>query len=224
MFSLSHRALEQSLMKPRFSILTLLAGTAFIAAAVAALVRPISVWPNVVLVAWLLAMASFLVTAIASVDASRRTFARCVIGCAVFYLLITFIGNDFRPQLPHKWASRWLASKIAPIEIEYSPYVVPYPGRLDLSNQISTPGDEDSLAFLETPTPIPLPANSSQPTPPTGVTPYLATRAKRPVAPQEVERVLFPMTALAFGLLGGCLAIWRMHAEQRRDNSETLHR
>jgi len=81
-------------MKPRYSILTLLGVTAYVALAITAALNPLSAWRRAWLVVWLLAVAYPIVLALNATDLLGRVFGRVAIACGAFYLILPLVAPN----------------------------------------------------------------------------------------------------------------------------------
>lgn len=107
-------------MKPRFSILTLLAATGYVALVLTSLLNPESLWRYASTAAWLLALMYMIVLATNPLEPRLATFGRTVVACITAYLVLTWLPMSFTPEvrvpnaslqkvdlLPHQAFTRW---------------------------------------------------------------------------------------------------------------------
>jgi len=181
-------------MKPRFSMLTLLAATAYLALVFAGLKEPLGWWRSAGTMAWLLVLAYLIAMAMDARHRPSAIFGRSAVGCILAYGLLTWLpiplaaGMEapryvpFRtaPEridvLPHQWFALWWADESAA-----------NPSRLTAPLQTPYTSQMQAVSVWQLP----------------------QTKA--------VEVIAALNCSLAFGLFGGSLALWRCRAlEQRR--------
>lgn len=180
-------------MNLRFSMLTLLAATAYIALVFAGLKEPLGWWRSAGTIAWLLVLAYLIAMAMDMRHLPSAIFGRTAVSCILAYGLLTWLpiplsaGMEppnyvpFRtaPErvdvLPHHWFALWWANESAA-----------NPSRLVAPLQTRNTFQVQAVSVWQLP----------------------QTKA--------VEVIAALNFALVFGLVGGSLALWRLRAQERR--------
>lgn len=177
----------------KFSILTLLAATGYSAIVFAALAQPDSWWRHVFTVAWFFAIVYALALATDSANRRKSMFGRVVLGGTVAYLLLIAVARSMplSSQGTDLWPHQWLVNWLSDDALGQLRQVrIPAPPRIGRTS----PG-------------IPIGTSGWDPA-------DLIQRLAR------LETVSAMITALAIGLLGGCLALWRYRVLERREKKE----
>lgn len=99
-------------MKPRFTVLTLLGLTAYVATLIAAVYMPHSPGRHAWTLAWLVSVAWLVALAFNPTDATRFVFGRSALVCGACYLVIPLVvpGINYG-GLPDTWITSWLTGQ-----------------------------------------------------------------------------------------------------------------
>jgi hypothetical protein len=173
----------------KFSILTMLVATGYVALLVAGVQNPESWWRQVGTVVWLLFLAYFFMLAADTFHRERAVFGRVCLACMASYLLLAWMKPEVsnRTQeaelLPHRVAVQWWIN-------------------WHVENPVATRGEWES-AFQAQPGGYPPPGTGSQGTWLRGV----------PI----IRAIAVYNFALAFGIFGGTLALWNYRRQARSE-------
>ncbi len=138
-------------MKPRFSILTVLVFTAYVALAFAGIKKPDSWWLAGGVLAWLLALAYLVILATDTSDARNQAFGRVSVICLAAYLLLTLFpfpinaGSNRPAMLPHVWFTAWWISQET-VTTAPPPAALPGPGAPPVTFSFVPMGTRASMA------------------------------------------------------------------------------
>lgn len=90
----------------KFSVLSLLLATGYVALLVASFKQPESVWRVVASIAWLAVIGMMVANAFNTADSKRAAFGRVALTCVAIYLLLVFVPNGRFDWLPHSAIAR----------------------------------------------------------------------------------------------------------------------
>jgi hypothetical protein len=114
-------------MRPRFSLFTLLAVTAYLAVALAGLMFPQSVWNAMIVHGWALLVAWMGIIAF-SERSAKSAFAGAFVVTVLAYAAASIfdpltpllaLSAESRPRMPHELVFRWLARQMSPATREF---------------------------------------------------------------------------------------------------------
>ena len=116
-------------MKPRYSIRGLLAFTATVAAFLAAMLYPLSMWDHAWFVVWLMGVAYFAAAAFDPVDRSAKAFGRTALACGAIYLILPHLiyganSNGISGVVMEQWSIRFGSNPAATYEFIYPRYTL----------------------------------------------------------------------------------------------------
>ncbi len=181
-------------MNLRFSMLTLLAAMAYIALVFAGLKEPLGWWRSAATLAWLLVLAYLIAMAMDARHRPSAIFGRTAVGCILAYGLLTWLPIPLSAGME---SPNYMQFKRAPERVDALPHhwlahwwaneSAANPSRLTVPLQTQYTYQVQAVSVWQLP----------------------QTKA--------VELIAALNCSLAFGLIGGGLALWRYRAQERRE-------
>jgi hypothetical protein len=99
---------NEGILAMKFSLLSLLGATAFIALAVAATLDRGALYLNAFASVVMILTAVLVVASIGSKSWTRTMLARVTLGCAAAYLIVPQYARNLDMHLPHQWLCDWI--------------------------------------------------------------------------------------------------------------------